>query len=453
VTGYPVLLDLTGRRVVVVGGGRVALRRARGLLEAGALVHVVAPAVLPELAELAGPAGSGGPGELARPAGSGGLAGLAGSGGPGELAGSGEPAGLAGAGGLGLAVHRRRYAEGDLDGAWLVHACTDDPAVNAAVAAAAERRQVPCVRADAAAGGSARTPAVARSGGLTVAVNADGDPARAVALRDAVARLLELGELPVRRRRPPVAGSVALVGGGPGDPGLITVRGRRLLAEADVVVVDRLAPRALLAGLDPDVEVLDMGKAPHGRGATQEEINALLVDRAGAGKRVVRLKGGDPFVFGRGGEEVAACVAAGVPVEVVPGVSSALAGPAAAGIPVTHRGVAADFAVVSGHLDPTRPGCAVDWQALADGPATLVLLMALDQLTAVARELVKRGRPAGTPVAVVRNATRPDQQVLVATLGTVAHEVARAGLRPPAVVVVGDVVRLRDQLWTGPAPG
>jgi uroporphyrin-III C-methyltransferase/precorrin-2 dehydrogenase/sirohydrochlorin ferrochelatase len=406
VTGYPVLLDLTGRRVVVVGGGRVALRRARGLLEAGALVHVVAPAVLPELAGLAGP------------------------------------------GGPGVAVHRRRYAEGDLDGAWLVHACTDDPAVNAAVAAAAERRQVPCVRADAAAGGSARTPAVARSGELTVAVNADGDPGRAVALRDGVARLLELGELPVRHRRPPVAGSVALVGGGPGDPGLITVRGRRLLAEADVVVVDRLAPQALLAGLDAGVEVIDMGKAPHGLGATQEEINAVLVDRARAGRRVVRLKGGDPFVFGRGGEEVAACVAAGVPVDVVPGVSSALAGPAAAGIPVTHRGVAADFAVVSGHLDPTRPGSTVDWQALADGPATLVLLMALDQLAAVATELVKRGRPAGTPVAVVRSATLPDQQVLVATLGTVAGEVSRAGLRPPAVVVVGDVVRLREQLWS-----
>jgi uroporphyrin-III C-methyltransferase/precorrin-2 dehydrogenase/sirohydrochlorin ferrochelatase len=407
VTGYPLLLDLTGRRVVVVGGGAVALRRAGGLVEAGALVHVIAPSVLPALAA------------------------------------------------LGVAVHRRRYADGDLAGAWLAHACTDDPAVNAAVAAEAERHRVPCVRADAAAGGTARTPATARSGGLTVAVNAEGDPARAVALRDAVMSLLAAGQLPVRHRRPPAAGpagSVALVGGGPGDPELITVRGRRLLAEADVVVVDRLAPQALLAELDPAVEVVGMGKAPHGEGATQEQINALLVDRARAGKRVVRLKGGDPFVFGRGGEEVAACVAAGVPVQVVPGVSSALAGPTAAGIPVTHRGVAADFAVVSGHLDPTRPGSTVDWQALADGPATLVLLMALDQLAAVATELVKRGRPAGTPVAVIRNATRADQQVLVATLGTVAAEVTRAGLRPPAVVVVGEVVRLRGDLWSAPGP-
>jgi uroporphyrin-III C-methyltransferase/precorrin-2 dehydrogenase/sirohydrochlorin ferrochelatase len=404
VTGYPLLLALTGRRVVVVGGGRVALRRARGLVEVGALVHVVAPEVIPELAE------------------------------------------------LGVAVHRRRYADGDLDGAWLAHACTDDPTVNAAVAAEAERRRVHCVRADAADGGTAWTPAVARRADLTVAVNAAADPARAVAVRDAVAALLDLGELPTRPRRPPARGRVALVGGGPGDPELITVRGRRLLTEADVVVSDRLAPQALLAGLGPEVEVIDVGKAPHGLGATQEEINALLVERARAGKRVVRLKGGDPFVLGRGGEEVAACVAAGVLVEVVPGVSSAVAGPSAAGIPVTHRGIAADVAIVSGHLDPSRPGSTVDWQSLADGPATLVLLMALDRLDAVAAELVKRGRPAGTPVAVIRNATLPDQQVLVATLGTVAREVTRAGLRPPAVVVVGDVVALRNRIWAGSPP-
>jgi uroporphyrin-III C-methyltransferase/precorrin-2 dehydrogenase/sirohydrochlorin ferrochelatase len=292
---------------------------------------------------------------------------------------------------------------------------------------------------------------VARSVGVTVAVNA-GDPARAAAIRDAVALLLDVGDLPARRRRRPDRGWVALVGGGPGDPELITVRGRRMLADADVVVVDRLAPRALLDALPAGVEVVDVGKAPHGSGPTQQEINALLVDRARAGNRVVRLKGGDPFLFGRGGEEVLACVAAGVPVEVVPGVSSALAAPAYAGIPVTHRGVASDVAVVSGHLDPSQPGSTVDWQALADGPATLVLLMALDQLDAVATELVKRGRSADTPAAVIRNATLPDQQVLVGTLGTVADQVSRAGLRPPAVVVIGDVVRLRDRLRAGGPP-
>ena len=403
---YPLVLDLAGRRAVVVGGGAVALRRIRGLLAAGALVQVVAPDVLPPLAALP------------------------------------------------VSVSRRAYADGDLAGAWVVHACTDDPAVNAAVAAEAERRQVPCVRADSAGNGTARTPAVARAAGLLVAVaSEDGpDPGRVQAVRDAVALLLETGGVPLRAHRP-AAGRVALVGGGPGDPELITVRGRRLLAEADVVVVDRLAPRELLDRLAPGVEIVDVGKAPHGGGPSQPEISALLVDRARRGLRVVRLKGGDPFVLGRGGEEVLACVEAGVPVEVVPGVSSVLAGPAAAGIPITHRGVAADFAVVSGHLDPTRPGSTVDWQALADGPGTLVLLMALDRLAAVAVELVKRGRAATTPVAVVRRATLPDQRVLVATLETVAAEVAAAGLRPPAVIVIGEVVGLRDTLWGGSPPG
>ena len=404
---YPLVLDLAGRRAVVVGAGAVALRRVRGLLEAGALVQVVAPEVLPELADLP------------------------------------------------VSMALRPYADGDLAGAWVVHACTDDAVVNAAVADEAGRRQVPCVRADAVGGGTARTPAVTRSAGLLVAVASEGDgadPGRVRAVRDAVALLLETGELPLRAQRPQ-AGRVVLVGGGPGHPDLITVRGRRLLAEADVVVVDRLAPRELLDRLPPGVEVVDVGKAPHGAGPSQQEISALLVDRARRGLRVVRLKGGDPFVLGRGGEEVLACVEAGVPVEVVAGVSSVLAGPAAAGIPVTHRGVAADFAVVSGHVDPTRPGSTVDWQALADGPATLVLLMALDRLAAVAGELVKRGRPAHTPVAVVRRASLPDQQVLVATLGSVAAEVARAGLRPPAVIVIGDVVSLRDTLWGGAPPG
>jgi uroporphyrin-III C-methyltransferase len=239
---------------------------------------------------------------------------------------------------------------------------------------------------------------------------------------------------------------VALVGGGPGDPGLLTVRGRRLLAEADVVIADRLAPRDVLAGLDPDVEVIDAGKAPHTQHLSQEEINALLVARARAGRRVVRLKGGDPFVFGRGGEEALACVRAGVPFEVVPGVTSAVAVPACAGIPVTHRGITQDFAVVSAHLDPSHPGATVDWEALAAGPGTLVLLMAVARLPEVARELVKRGRDASTPAAVICDGTTERQQVLVSTLGQVAGDAAASGIRPPAVVVVGEVVRLREAL-------
>ena len=411
---YPLMLDLTGRPAVVVGGGPVALRRVRALLAAGALVHVIAPRVDPALA-----------GEDVR-------------------------------------LSRRKYRDGDLAGAWLAHAATDDPAVNAAVAAAAERLRIWCVRADDAAASRAWTPAVARQGEITIAVTAGGDPGRAKGLRTAIALALAEGALPARprRRRGPgssgpgagaagaagAAGRVALVGGGPGDPGLLTVRGRRLLAEADVVVADRLAPRDVLAELGPGVEVIDAGKAPHAEHLSQEQINALLVERALAGQRVVRLKGGDPFVFGRGGEEALACVRAGVPFEVVPGVTSAVAVPACAGIPVTHRGVTQDFAVVSAHLDPSHPGATVDWESLASGPGTLVLLMAVARLPEVTRELVKRGRDASTPVAVICDGTTQRQRVLVSTLGQVAGDAEARGVRPPAVVVVGEVVRLREAL-------
>ncbi|HEV3295345.1 MAG TPA: uroporphyrinogen-III C-methyltransferase, partial [Streptosporangiaceae bacterium] len=294
-----------------------------------------------------------------------------------------------------------------------------------------------------------------------VAVTAGGDPRRAQRLRAAIALALAESTLPVRPQRraragasrpardtslPPGTGRVALVGGGPGDPGLLTVRGRRLLAEADVVVADRLAPRDVLAELDPDVEVVDVGKTPYTPHLSQEEINALLVDRARAGQRVVRLKGGDPFVFGRGGEEALACVRAGVPFEVVPGVTSAVAVPACAGIPVTHRGITQDFAVVSAHLDPSHPGATVDWEALAAGPGTLVLLMAVGRLAEVSRELVKRGRDAATPVAVVSDGTTDRERVLVSTLGQVAGDAAAEGIQPPAVVVIGEVVRLRAAL-------
>ena len=184
---------------------------------------------------------------------------------------------------------------------------------------------------------------------------------------------------------------------------------------------------------------------------TQDQINDLVISRALAGQRVVRLKGGDPFVFGRGGEEALACVRAGVPFEVVPGVTSAVAVPAYAGIPVTHRGITQDFAVVSAHLDPSLPGASVDWAALAAGPGTLVLLMAVAQLGAISAELIKRGRDKATPVAVIRDGTMPTEQVLTSTLEQVAADAVRAGIRPPAVVVVGDVVGLRARLAAPPA--
>ncbi len=241
-------------------------------------------------------------------------------------------------------------------------------------------------------------------------------------------------------------GTVALVGAGPGDPGLVTVRGRDLLAAADVVVIDRLAPAELLVHCRPGVEVVHAGKAPHGEGMTQVEINAVLVARAKAGLRVVRLKGGDPFVFGRGAEEAEACVKAGVPWEVVPGVSSAVAVPAYAGIPVTHRGITQDVAILSGHVDPTEPSSSIDWSALAAGPGTLVLLMGVEKIGKIAACLVEHGRPGDTPVAMTRWGTTADQRTVVATLDTIEHEAAAAGMTAPAVTVIGDVVRLRDRL-------
>ncbi|MEU7803499.1 uroporphyrinogen-III C-methyltransferase [Micromonospora arborensis] len=242
-------------------------------------------------------------------------------------------------------------------------------------------------------------------------------------------------------------GSVAVVGGGPGPDDLITVRGKALLDAADVVVVDRLAPQGLLAGLRPDVLVVDAAKVPRGPSMAQEAINAALVSHARAGRRVVRLKGGDPYVFGRGHEEVQACAAAGVPVTVVPGVSSAIAAPALAGVPVTHRGVAHDVTVVSGHLPPGHPDSLVDWAALARARGTVVLLMAVDTIAKIASVLIEHGRAPETPVLAVQDAGQPDQLSLPARLDEIGALAAREEIRPPAVFVVGPVVALST---TGP---
>lgn len=243
------------------------------------------------------------------------------------------------------------------------------------------------------------------------------------------------------------AGSVALVGAGPGDPGLLTVRGAQLLAEADVVLTDRLVSKAILAHVRPQADVVDVGKTSWtGTAPRQDEINAQLVQHARAGKRVVRLKGGDPFVFGRGAEEAQALATAGIPFEVVPGVTSAVAVPAYAGIPVTARGHTQDVCVVTGHLDPDDPASRVRWQALATGPGTLVILMGQDRLPLLAAGLIRHGRPANTPAACVEQGTTPAQRVVVSTLEHLARDVRDAGLRAPVTTVVGDVVRLREQL-------
>ncbi len=219
------------------------------------------------------------------------------------------------------------------------------------------------------------------------------EPRRTAAVRDAIVTGLHEGTIAASERRPSVPG-VTLVGGGPGDPELISVAGRRALMEADVVVADRLAPRELLGDLPATTELVDVAKLPRGRSARQEEINRLIVERALAGQRVVRFKGGDSFVFGRGFEEVEACREAGVPVQVIPGLSSPLAVPAVAGIPVTHRGVAHDFTVVSGHVPPGHADSLVDWDAVGRLRGTLLLMMAVENAPHIATALLD-GRPSG----------------------------------------------------------
>lgn len=405
---YPVGLRLAGRRVVVVGGGQVAQRRLPALVSAGADIVVVAPDVTPSVEAMAD---------------------------------AGE-----------LRWERRGYRDGDLADAWYALIASTDAAANAAASAEAEARRVWCVRSDDADAATAWTPATGRTEGVTVAVLTGRDPRRSAAVRDAVVAGLRDGSLVAPQHRARTAG-VALVGGGPGDPDLITVRGRRLLAEADVVIADRLGPRDLLDELPPHVEVIDAAKIPYGRAMAQEAINAALIEHAKAGKAVVRLKGGDPYVFGRGMEEAEALAAEGVQVTVVPGISSAISVPGAAGIPVTHRGVAHEFTVVSGHVAPDDPRSLVDWAALARLRGTLVLLMAVERIGAIAETLVAAGRSADTPVAVVQEGTTAAQRRVDATLATVAAVVAEQGVRPPAVIVVGDVVTVAGVFAPGAPAG
>src|SRR6266571_859322 len=466
-TDLPYLLGLrlAGRRVVVAGGGAVADRRIPVLVRAGADIVLISPSVTAGLESIA-------------------------------VAGH-------------VRWERRRYARGDINGAWLVQACTDDPAVNDVIAGDCEAAQVWCVRADDRAASAAWTPASGQAGDTHVAV-LTGDPRRSAGLRDAIVGKLRDGTLSARSHRnstaptdpadsaasidsaiftasiasiassasidpavsqgsaaspasvAPTASAdtttstdsvgtsglpgVALVGGGPGDPGLITVRGMQLLAEADVVITDRLAPRSLLDELAPDVEIIDASKIPYGRAMAQDHINAALVAHALAGRFVVRLKGGDPFVFGRGAEEVLACLHAGVPVTIVPGVTSAIAVPGAAFVPVTHRGVAQEFHVVSAHVAPGGQRSTIDWAVLARSSGTIVLLMAVERLDAIAEALIRHGRVATTPVTVIQDGTLPTQQALTATLGTVADQAAAARIRPPAVVVVGEIVNIAAQI-------
>lgn len=387
-TIYPIGLRLAGRKVVVVGGGLVGTRRVRALLEVGARVVVISPAVTDELAQLAD---------------------------------AGE-----------IELFEREFSAGDLAGAWLAHTATGVAAVDAAVSAEAEASQILTVNAAEAEKSTAWVPAVARDGSLTVAAFGGGEPRRATALRDQIVSS-------VFNNEPQVAGTVALIGGGPGDPELVALRAKKLLAGADVVVYDRLSPFQLVSELQPRaaaglVDLIDVGKAPDNHPVPQDEINAILVREAQSGKRVVRLKGGDPYVFGRGGEELIACAEAGIEVEVVSGISSSISVPAIAGIPVTHRGIATGFTVVTGH-EAVRN--------IAGGrDHTVVILMGVSTLADSAAALATEGRGFDCPVAIIEDGFGPNQRVTIATLGTIASIAEATGVKAPAVIVIGDVVSL-----------
>ncbi len=400
---FPTSLRLLGRPVLVVGGGTVAARRAKALLDAGAHVTLVAPVLSAPARALA-------------------------------------DAGL-------LIWHARSYESADMANAWYAVAASNNSLVDAQVASDAEDNRTWCVNHSNAQDSAAWTPAVATVEDIKVAVNAGGDPLRAAAIRNAIAAALESGDLPLDVYRRGLdrfehrglgklehRGSVALVGGGPGAEDLITVRGRRLLAEADVVVADRLGPRGLLETLGEGVKIIEVGKTPGHHPVPQTEINAILVREALAGNRVVRLKGGDPYVLGRGGEEAIACRENGVDVQVVPGVTSAVSVPAAAGIPVTHRGLAKAFTMISGHEDLENVPHGSDH--------TVVLLMGVGTLNRSVPVLAAAGRGSDCPVAIIEDGFGKDQRTTIGTLGTIVALAQAAKVRNPAVVVVGDVVRV-----------
>jgi uroporphyrin-III C-methyltransferase/precorrin-2 dehydrogenase/sirohydrochlorin ferrochelatase len=451
---FAAFLDLLDKRVVVVGGGRVASTKVRALLpcQPQPLV-VIAPTATPAIQRAAA---------------------------------SGQ-----------LTWLEREYTNGDLTGAAIAFGASDDRALNARVAAEARELGIPVLAIDDVPNCDFIAPALVRRGDLTIAISTAGrSPAMARRTREFleravppfwanlldvaatardrlgatrslvnperwqsamdgdVERLVELGQLSEATEvltqklerslfEPTLAqaGLVSLVGAGPGDPDLLTLRAVQRLQAADVVVHDRLVSQRVLDYAPPAAELVDVGKQPGGRGATQSEINALLVEYGRRGRRVVRLKGGDPFVFGRGGEEALALAEAGVPFEVVPGVSSALAAPAAAGIPVTHRGLSASVTVINGHDVDQH-----DWDGLAGGSGTLVFLMAVEHLEEIASRLLAYGRPASEPAALIEWATTPRQRVVSAPLATLVAEARRLAVEPPAVLVVGPTAALARQL-------
>jgi uroporphyrin-III C-methyltransferase/precorrin-2 dehydrogenase/sirohydrochlorin ferrochelatase len=412
---HPIFVDLTGQPVVVVGGGTVAERKIEILIQSGADVTVVSPEVTDLVARWAG---------------------------------TGR-----------IALERRRYQAGDLAGARLAYAATSDPETNQAIRDEARREGIWLNVVDQPDLCDFITPALVRRGNLTIAVSTNG---RVPALSKQIRQELEqkygpdyadtverLGDERARARAAralsAVAGTVYLVGAGPGDPELLTVKGRRLLESADTVVYDALVDPRMLDLCRPSAARIFVGKRDNRHCLPQAEINDRLIEEARARRVVVRLKGGDPFIFGRGGEEAEALGQAGIPYEVVPGVSAGVAVPAYAGIPLTHRDFTSEVVFLTGHASVANP-CPVDWSRYAQSSASLVIFMGLHNLEAIARELVERGRDPECPVAVIENGTTEDQRTIVAPLARISEEAEAAGVRPPALIVVGEVVSLRNRI-------
>jgi uroporphyrin-III C-methyltransferase / precorrin-2 dehydrogenase / sirohydrochlorin ferrochelatase len=459
---FPVFFDLAGQKVLIVGGGEVALRKVSLLERTGALITLVAPEIAPELMERAA------------------------------------------AGKLKLAI--REFAPDDLDGARLVIVATSRRALNRWVAKLSESRNIPVNVVDDREASRFIVPAIIDRDPVLVAISTGGtSPVLARRLRERLEALIpkRIGELaswlralrgaarqklrdtderrrffeavvdgPAARRfvngdqegarriaqqllattstAPRAAGEVTLVGAGPGDPELLTLKALRALQDADVILHDRLVPDAVLDLARRDAARICVGKAAGNVGSTQEEINALLIEHAKQGKRVVRLKGGDPFVFGRGGEELQALAKAQINFSVVPGITSALGIAAYAGIPLTHRDYAHSVSFVTGHAQ--EDGQEPDWRALAKTGTTAVFYMGLARLEHIVEKLLQHGAPSTRPVGIVSQGTTPNQRVITATLATIRDAASGAQLESPALLIVGDVVALHSTLaWFGTA--
>ncbi|WP_435299471.1 uroporphyrinogen-III C-methyltransferase [Timonella sp. A28] len=412
----PIGLRFAGKNVVVIGGGPVAARRARIFVQAGAYVTVIAPQVCADMTELLASA------TFAQRT-------------------LGTPC---------VTWLPREYQVGDLASAWFAATATGQVDVDDAVAHEAEQARIFCFKGADPEGATAWAPALHIDNDTTIAVISTGNtvpsPKRSMRVRDAIASFLlhkrtQLNEalhdtpsaaVPVPHHVGNKTGEVVLVGGGPGALELLTLSAREHIESADVLVIDRLAPRGALQWIGEHVEVLDVGKTGGHHPVSQADINRALIHYASLGKKVVRLKGGDPYVFGRGGEEYDACVAHGINVSVVPGVTSAVAVPGAAGIPVTHRGVSRGFSVITAHADLSKLPLAHDH--------TLVLLMGVAHIDSIAEQLIAQGNPHDTPCAIVEDGFGPRQRTTTATLATLAQRAREADVQPPAVIVVGDVV-------------